>query len=127
LAEREIAEWNRQRIETQRHLAEKYRLENQITRAAVVNRAELEDGLAKISAAMRSTITAADIPGALKKDLLNQLEFLPRIVEEAVHAQGRLVVTKGSKNGKSPARERSRADKSLNSQTNTTTDRASVL
>jgi hypothetical protein len=37
LAEREIARWNRQRTETQHELAEKYRLENAVRRAEILD------------------------------------------------------------------------------------------
>ena len=54
LAEREIAEWNRQRTETQRQLAEKYRLENQIKRGEYLNRAVLEKAFAQLADAARA-------------------------------------------------------------------------
>jgi hypothetical protein len=48
LAEREIAEWNRQRTETQKQLAEKYRFENAVKRGEYLNRAELEKAFVSI-------------------------------------------------------------------------------
>ena len=56
LAEREIAEWNRQRTETQRQLAEKYRLENQIKRGEYLNRAELEKAFAQLADALGQVV-----------------------------------------------------------------------
>jgi hypothetical protein len=56
LAEREIARWNRQRTETQRELAEKYRLENAVRRAELLDRAQLAKAFGELADALLSVV-----------------------------------------------------------------------
>jgi hypothetical protein len=56
LAEREIARWNRQRTETQRELAEKYRLENPVRRAELLDRAQLAKAFGELADALLSVV-----------------------------------------------------------------------
>ena len=81
LAEREIAEWNRQRTETQRQLAEKYRLENQIKRGEYLNRAELEKALLGAVAELKSFYKLTYLAAAGEAGLLNRLASGPATLD----------------------------------------------
>jgi hypothetical protein len=66
-------------------------LENAITAASVLNRAELEKGLAAIADAFVSRLMAAqEVPRHVKEDLLKDLSSWPIVLEEVAHAQSRL-------------------------------------
>jgi hypothetical protein len=73
LAEHEIAEWNRQRTETQKQLAEKYRLENQITRGEFLNRAELEKVFSQLADALQQVVKNSNIDRRSQEDFLRNL------------------------------------------------------
>jgi hypothetical protein len=97
LAEREIAEWNRQRAECQRHLAEKYQLENQITRSAYLDRTEMTRAFALIADAMRSRIMASPLDRSAKEDILREIAGIPLAIEEVARGQTRLPRAKGTR------------------------------
>jgi hypothetical protein len=94
-AAKAIADFNRQRIKSQKELTEKYRLENMITRAEYLKRLDVARGLAMIADAVVSRIMAAEIPRSVKEDVLKNIASLPLILEEVAHAQSRLAVAKG--------------------------------
>jgi len=94
LAEQAVVDWNQARIETQKHLAQKYALENQITRAEVLKRTELAKGLALIVDAFTSRIMAADMDRKVKEDILKDLASWPLVLEEVAHGQSRLETKK---------------------------------
>jgi hypothetical protein len=74
LAERAIVEWNRQRTATQKALCEKYKLENEITRSQVLNRAEFAKGLALIAEAISARVMGCtELPRAAREDILRDL------------------------------------------------------
>jgi hypothetical protein len=97
LAEREIIRWNRQRTETQKQLAEKYRLENEVVRAEVLRKSELTKALALVADAIVARITASDLSQSAKDDLLREIASIPLVLEEVAHGQTRLP---GRPNGK---------------------------
>jgi hypothetical protein len=84
-----------EKVRTQRALARKLELENDITMASVLNRAELMKGLAAIADAMVSRIMAADVSRSVKEDLLKELSSIPLILKDVAHAQTRLRRGKG--------------------------------
>jgi hypothetical protein len=93
-----------EQVRTQRALAQKLELENAITMASVLNRAELMKGLAAIADAMTSRIMAAGVPRSVKEDLLKELSSIPLILKDVAHAQTRLRRGKGI-DGDSPRTE----------------------
>jgi hypothetical protein len=80
----------RSRTVVQRHLAEKYRIENAILKGEAINRADLAKGLARIADAMVSRITASSLSREEQEDLLKELASIPLVLEEVVRAQTRL-------------------------------------
>ena len=100
LTEHEIAQWNRQRTETQKQLAEKYRLENQITRSQYLDRADLEKGLYAIAAAIKDRIMSSKLEHQIKVDILKELSSIPLAIEDVARGQTRLKEAKAGKNGK---------------------------
>jgi hypothetical protein len=90
LAERAVVEWNRQRTETQRHLSEKYRLENEITRSEVLRKSELVKGLAMVADAIRARILSSDLSRSAKEDILREISIIPLVLEEVSRGQTRL-------------------------------------
>jgi hypothetical protein len=92
-----IVEWNRQRTETQQ-LAEKYSLENQITRGEVLRRTELAKGLALIAEAISARVmSCTESPRRAREDILPDLASWPLALEEVAHAQTQLRNGKGSR------------------------------
>lgn len=79
-----------EKVRTQRALARKLELENDITTASVLNRAELTKAFAAIADAMVSRIMAAGVPRSVKEDLLKELSSIPIVLKEVAHAQTRL-------------------------------------
>jgi hypothetical protein len=80
-----------EKLRTQRQIARKLELENAVTTASVLNRAEMMRALALISDAMTSRILAANIDRAVKEDLLQNLGSLPLVLQDVAHAQSRLL------------------------------------
>jgi hypothetical protein len=90
LAEREIARWNRQRTETQKQLAEKYRLENAVRRAELLDRAQLEKSFTELADALLGVVMASDFSRTAKEDFAKNLSSWPLILENTARAQSRL-------------------------------------
>jgi hypothetical protein len=66
-------------------------LENRITEASVLDRAELMKGLAAIADAFVSRLMAAsEIPRQVREDLLHDLATWPLVLESVAHRQTRL-------------------------------------
>ena len=68
-----ILAWNKQRCETQRLLGKKYELENEIVRAQILKKSELEKGLAAVADAIASRILASDLSQSAKADVLKEI------------------------------------------------------
>jgi hypothetical protein len=81
---------HQEKVRTQKELADRYMLENQITRGEVLNRAEVERVCAAIADAMVSRIMASGVPRSVKEDLLKELSSIPIVLKEVAHAQSRL-------------------------------------
>jgi hypothetical protein len=96
LAEREIAEWNRQRTETQKQLAEKYRLENAVKRGEYLNRAELKKAFVQLADALGQVVKNSALDRRSKEDFLRNLASWPLLLQEAADARSRLVNGKDS-------------------------------
>ena len=79
-----------------------YTLENQITRAEVLKRAELTRVFAAISDAFASRVMSVQrLSRQEKEDLLKDLATWPLALEEVAHAQSRLP----HKNGEAPEQD----------------------
>jgi hypothetical protein len=74
---------SRPKLATQRQITERITLENQITRAEVLNRAEAMKGLAAIADAMTSRIMTAGVPRSGERGSVE------RPVKRAAHTQER--------------------------------------
>ena len=57
-----------EKLQTQRQLTRKYELENQITEASVLNRAELKKSFAALANALGQAITNSDLPRTAKEN-----------------------------------------------------------
>jgi hypothetical protein len=79
-----------EKLATQRQLTRRYELENAITEATVLDRAELMKGLALIADAMVSRIMASRLARSEKEDILRDISSLPLVLEETAHRQTRL-------------------------------------
>ena len=91
---------HQEKVRTQKELADRYALENQITRAEVLNRAEVERVFAAIADAMVSRIMASGVPRSVKEDLLKELASIPLVLKDVAHSQSRLPRRgKGKRNG----------------------------
>jgi hypothetical protein len=81
---------HQEKVRTQKELADRYALENQITRAEVLNRAEVERVCAAIADAVRTRIMSSHLDRHEKEDILNDIAALPIVLKEVAHAQSRL-------------------------------------
>ena len=82
---------HKEKIATQREITRKLELENAITTAGVINRAELTKGFAELADALVGTVMNSDLPRSAKENFLNNLASWPK----GLHAikAGSLVVT----------------------------------
>ena len=87
-----------EKLRTQRELADRYALENQITRAEVLNRAEVERIFATIADAIKTRIMSSNLSRHEKEDILKDIAALPIVLKEVAHGQSRLPRARG--NGK---------------------------
>jgi hypothetical protein len=83
---------HKEKIATQREITRKLELENAITTAGVINRAELTKGFAELADALVGTVMNSDLPRSAKENFLNNLASWPK----GLHAikAGSLVVTR---------------------------------
>jgi len=101
LGEKAVVDWNRQRIATQKELAEKYRLENEITRGEVLNKAALRAAFTELADAILNVVmSSTQLSREAREDIAKNLANWPLILEEVARAQSRLANQKG-KNGAS--------------------------
>jgi len=86
-----FGELHLEKIRTQRALARKLELENAITTASVLNRAELVKAMAAIADAFVSRVMAVQgLSRQEKEDLLKELSSWPIVLEDVAHRQSRL-------------------------------------
>ena len=78
---------HQEKFRTQKELADRYALENQITRAEVLNRAEVERIFATIADAITTRIMSSNLSRHEKEDILNDIAALPIVLKEVAHAQ----------------------------------------
>jgi hypothetical protein len=95
LAEREIAEWNRQRTETQKQLAEKYRLENAVLKGQLLDRSELERVFSELASAIVGIIQTSGLPRESQEEIQRNLAGIPLIIQDQARRQRRGLSTKG--------------------------------
>ena len=79
-----------EKVRKERQLVRKYEIENQISEASLLDRAEIAKGLASVADAMVARIMSADVPRSVKEDLLTDLAGVPLVLEETAHRQTRL-------------------------------------
>ena len=89
---------HQEKVRTQKELADRYMLENQITRAEVLNRAEVERIFATIADAIKTRIMSSNLSRHEKEDILKDIAALPIVLKEVAHGQSRLPRARG--NGK---------------------------
>jgi hypothetical protein len=85
-----------ERLRVQRETADRIALENQITRAEVLDRSELMRSLTLIADAMVSRIAASELSKDAQSDLLRELSSIPIVLEDTARKQSRL---RRAKNG----------------------------
>jgi hypothetical protein len=91
---------HQEKVRTQKELADRYMLENQITRAEVLNRAELSKAFAAIADAFVSRVMSVQgLSRQEKEDLLKDLATWPLALEDVAQRQSRLRRGKGKRNG----------------------------
>jgi hypothetical protein len=82
---------HRERLATQRQITERITLENQITRAEVLNQAELAKGFAAIVDAFVSRVMVdRELSRTAKEDLLKDPSSWPLVLEQVAGIQTRL-------------------------------------
>jgi hypothetical protein len=91
-----------EKIRTQRAMTERITLENQITRAEVLNRSELLRAFAQVADAMVSRIMVSELSREAKEDLLTELSSIPIAVDNVARRQSKL---RRSKNGQAVEEE----------------------
>jgi hypothetical protein len=91
-----------EKIRTQRAMTERITLENQITRAEVLNRADLAQGLAGIADAMCSIISTSGLSRQEQDNLRRELASIPIILVDVAKQQSRL---RRAKNGAKEAQD----------------------
>jgi hypothetical protein len=79
-----------EKIRKERELVRKYRLENEITESAVVNKSEALKGLALIADEMTSIILRSALSQSEKEDLQRALSSVPVVCEDAARRMTRL-------------------------------------
>jgi hypothetical protein len=95
LIEAAFGSMHQEKLATQKEIRKRYTLENAITTAGVLNRAELAKALAAIADAMVSRVMAANVPRSVKEDLLKELSTIPVTLQEVADGQTRLPRDKG--------------------------------
>jgi hypothetical protein len=81
---------HQEKVRTQKELADRYGLENAITRAEVLNRAEVERIFATIADAIKTRIMSSGLSRHEKEDILKDIASFPIVLKEVAHAQSRL-------------------------------------
>jgi hypothetical protein len=79
-----------EKIRTQRATTERITLENQITRAEVLNRSALMAGFAQVADAMTSIISTSGLTRQEKENLQRELAGIPIIVDGVAKRQSKL-------------------------------------
>jgi hypothetical protein len=85
-----FGDFRAERLRKERELVRKYELENQITEANYLDRAELMKGFAQVADAMVSIISTSALSREEKENLQRELAGIPIICENVAHAQTRL-------------------------------------
>jgi hypothetical protein len=87
-----------ERLRKEKELTKRYRLENQITEASVLNRAALTAGFAALADAIQSRIMGSELSREIKEDILRDLSTIPIVIKNVARNQSKLP-TRRSKNG----------------------------
>jgi hypothetical protein len=91
-----------ERLRKERELTKRYRLENEITEANLLNRQALETGFAALADAIVSRIRTSNLDRASQDDLLRELSSIPLICENVAKTQSKL--RRRAKNGQEEER-----------------------
>ena len=87
---------NSEKIRVQRELADRYSLENQITRGEMLNEAALRKGFAQLADALQSVVmTDRNLTRETKEDFLKNLASWPIILSDVERRQTRLPKSNG--------------------------------
>ena len=89
---------HQEKVRTQKELADRYALENAITRAELLRRSEVERVFAAIADAIKTRIMSSNLSRHEKEDILKDIAALPIVLKEVAHGQSRLPRARG--NGK---------------------------
>jgi hypothetical protein len=89
---------HQEKVRTQKELADRYALENAITRAELLRRSEVERVFAAIADAIKSRIMSSHLDRKEKEDILKDIAALPIVLKEVAHAQSRLSRGNGKRN-----------------------------
>jgi hypothetical protein len=82
---------HQEKLRTQRQIADRITLENQITRGELLNRAALSKAFAQIADAISSRIMwCSELPRVAREDILRELSGWPLALEEVAARQSRL-------------------------------------
>jgi hypothetical protein len=79
-----------EKLKTQREITARYALENAITRAEVLNRAELTKGFTALADVFSTVITLSELSRREKEDFLKNLSSWPVLLEDVAAAQSKL-------------------------------------
>ena len=78
------------KLRTQNEQAEKLRLENEFTRAEVLNRRELMGVLSRVADAVVSRVMSSSLERTIKEDILRDIASIPVALQETADKQTRL-------------------------------------
>jgi hypothetical protein len=76
-----------ERVQKERELVRRYRLENEATEGSLVNKEALAAGFAQLADAMVCRIMASGVPLETKEDLLRELSSIPIIISDVADKQ----------------------------------------
>lgn len=90
-----------EKLKTQREITHRYALENAITRAEVLNRAELTKAFSALADALVTVINLSELGRREKEDFLKNLSSWPVLLEDVAAAQSKFRFEKSKKSEKS--------------------------
>jgi hypothetical protein len=79
-----------EKLKTQREITQRYALENAITRAEVLNRAELTKTFTSLADALATVVNLSELGRREKEDFLKNIASWPLLLEDVAAAQSKL-------------------------------------
>jgi hypothetical protein len=89
---------HQEKVRTQKELADRYALENEITRAEVLRRSEVERVCAAVADAIVARVMSSGLSRHEKEDILKDIASLPIVLRDIGHRQSRLPRGNGKRN-----------------------------